>query len=114
MIKTNISDYLGVQAEVRDIGVFADAPPSWLREEKEKDASKDSNSVTDKLNWEAFLDVLGMKPLSPCSFHRKVAGTILPLGRKDKLCYAVLTVGSTQFQNFPIFLCRHFSTTAFS
>ena len=36
-------------------------------------------SVADKLNWEAFLDALGMKPLSPCTLHRKVAGTVLKL-----------------------------------
>ena len=63
------------QAEVRDIGVFADAPPVWLREEQESVKSE----VADKLNWEAFLDALGMKPLSPCTFHRKVAGTVLKL-----------------------------------
>eukprot|EP00435_Cladocopium_sp_Y103_P050618 s1194_g15.t1 len=65
----------GVEAEVRDIGVFADAPPVWLREEQESVKSE----VADKLNWEAFLDALGMKPLSPCTLHRKVAGTVLTI-----------------------------------
>ncbi|CAK9058891.1 unnamed protein product [Durusdinium trenchii] len=70
----------GVEAEVRDIGIFADPPPSWLRDdEKESVRQSKGATVRDKLNWEAFLDELGMKPLSPCTSHRKVAGTVLTI-----------------------------------
>ena len=64
------------QAEIRDVGVFADSPPSWLEEDSK---TTEVLSVTNKLNWEAFLDALGMKPLSPATLHRKVAGTILTI-----------------------------------
>ena len=81
------------QAEVRDIGIFADPPPSWLRDdEKESVRQSKGATVRDKLNWEAFLDELGMKPLSPCTSHRKVAGT-------------VLTLGWTEFSHFPLWRC---------
>ncbi|CAE7944570.1 unnamed protein product, partial [Symbiodinium sp. KB8] len=69
----------GIEAEVHDIGVCSDPPPPWLRDEKEKGSESKDALTTDRLNWEAFLDDLGLKPLSPCTSHRKVAGTILTI-----------------------------------
>ncbi|CAE7452715.1 unnamed protein product, partial [Symbiodinium pilosum] len=69
----------GVETEVQDIGVASDPPPPWLREEKDKAAEVKESLTTDRLNWEAFLDALGLKPLSPCTSHRKVAGTLLTI-----------------------------------
>ncbi|CAJ1446381.1 unnamed protein product, partial [Effrenium voratum] len=61
----------GKEAEVRDIGVFADAVPLEQLEMP--------NTVTEKLNWEAFLAALGIRPVAPCTLHRKVAGTVLTI-----------------------------------
>eukprot|EP00439_Symbiodinium_sp_Y106_P071256 s694_g12.t1 len=69
----------GIEAEAHDIGVCSDPPPPWLRDEKEKVSESKDALTTDRLNWEAFLDDLGLKPLSPCTSHRKVAGTILTI-----------------------------------
>ena len=51
----------GIEAEAHDIGVCSDPPPPWLRDEKEKVSESKDALTTDRLNWEAFLDDLGLK-----------------------------------------------------
>ena len=54
------------QAEIRDVGVFADSPPSWLEDEKDSKSTTEVTSVTNKLNWEAFLDAFGHETFVTC------------------------------------------------